>query len=852
MTLEGARKRDHPQSFSYHEPWWKNYYVLGDYFARLSLALSSGKQNNRILVFEPTSTAWSYFSPTNPHEKFSKIGPLFQNFIFQLEKYQIEYDLASENIVKDIGSIKENKFIVGERVYDVIILPAGMENLDKSTYELLKTYLEKGGEVLSFNNVPSYIDGTESDELKSIVEKYSSQWVNAESLSEKKTLDILGSKKIQFVNPENINGKLFHHRRDLDDGQILFLVNTSMDEWSAGSFLIKGKSVNELDLTSGELKPFAGKIKDGLLEISFDLPPSGSLLLSIGNNSKEKIDSKETGEVKIIASLEEMKISNKTPNVLTIDYCDLKLGNKVEKDIYFFNAANKIFKHHGFDSNPWVSAVQYKTSIIDRNNFADDSGFEASYSFVVDEGVNRQSIRAVIEHPELWQIQINGKIVEYDPSTYWLDRKYGVYKIGENVNIGTNEIKMIASPMTVYSELEPIYIVGDFGLEPQDKGWKLVTEKPLKLGSWRDQGLPFYSDAVSYTKSYVIDLKDKRYIVKLPNWLGSVAEVKVNNKSAGIIAWPPYELDITDQMKDVENKITIDVAGTLKNLLGPHHIGVVRGTAWPASFEAANENMPSGNDYDLIDYGLFKEFMLIEADGPPKKVYWKIEYLAKPQFSSADSISFKSNIEVSLSTSTEGAEIRFTLDGSEPNETSTLYTKPIKLNKSTSVKMQSFKSDAVLSPSVHRNYYLLDKDKNGLQYSYYEGNWMNLPDFSSLTEIRKGHIYDFNLDSFERRSSKFAVDFRGYLIIEKKGEYNFYIASNDGSRLFIDNTIVIDNDGLHGDFERQGKIILEPGMHPIRLQYFDGGGSQALKVLYKGPGVSRQIIPMDRLMFRGE
>jgi len=849
MTLEGARKRDHPQSFSYHEPWWKNYDVLGDYFARLSLALSSGKQINRILVFEPTSTAWSYFSPTTPNEKFSEIGPLFQNFVLQLEKHQIEYDLASENIVKDNGKIENEKFVVGERDYDIIIFPPGLENLDMSTYKLVKTYLENGGKVLSFSNIPSYIDGAESAELKSIVEKYSSQWINAKSLSEKKILD---SNDIQFTKPEKIKGKLFHHRRDLDDGQILFLVNTSIDDWSAGSFLIKGKSVNELDLTSGELKSFPRKMKDGSLEISFDLPPSGSLLLSISNQSQEVLTAKAAGEIKIITSLDDVKIKNETPNVLTLDYCDLKLGGKIEKDLYFFNAADKVFRHHGFDGNPWVSAVQYKTSIIDRNKFADDSGFEASYSFIVDEGVDRKSIRVVTEHPELWQIQINGTTVKSDPTTYWLDRKFGVYNIGGNVNIGANKITLIASPMTVYSELESIYIVGNFGLEAQAKGWKLVKEKPLKLGSWKEQGLPFYSDAVSYSKSYLIKLEKKRYVVKLPDWDGSVAEVKVNNKSAGIIAWPPYELDITDQIKNGENKITIDVAGTLKNLLGPHHIGQVRGTAWPASFESAIENMPSGNEYDFIDYGLFKDYILIESDGPPKKVYWKIEYVAKPQFGSKDSISFKSNIEVSLSSPTEEAEIRYTLDGSEPNKSSTLYTKPIKLDKSTNVKMQSFKSDAVPSSVVQRNFYILDKEKNGLEFRYYEGNWDKLPDFNSLTEVRKGHIYDFNLNSFERRSAKFAVEFTGYLKIEEKGEYNFYTVSNDGSKLFIGDVAVVNNDGSHGSFERQGKIKLEPGLHPIKVEYFDGGGSQALKVLYTGPGISRQIIPMDRLTYRNE
>lgn len=60
ITLRGARKRDHPQSFSYHEPWWEAYHVSASYLTRLSCALSQGEQINRILVIEPTTTAWMY------------------------------------------------------------------------------------------------------------------------------------------------------------------------------------------------------------------------------------------------------------------------------------------------------------------------------------------------------------------------------------------------------------------------------------------------------------------------------------------------------------------------------------------------------------------------------------------------------------------------------------------------------------------------------------------------------------------------------------------------------------------------------------------------------------------------
>ena len=847
MTLEGARKRDHPQSFSYHAPWWKHYRIMGDYFARLSLALSSGKQNNRVLVFEPTSTGWLYYSPTESNEKLSELGPLFQEFIMNLEKYQIEYDLASENIVKDNGKIDKNKFIVGEREYDIVIFPPGYENLDTSTLELIKKYLSRGGKVISFNNIPEYIDGNKSNELETVVSNHPKNWKNVNSLNDSEVLEAINSEKIKFIHPEKINGKLFHHRRDLEDGQLVFLVNTSNNEWSAGSFFVTGESVYELDLESGELKSFPYEIKSGSLEIAFDLPPAGSLLLSIDNESKNIIQDNRVSKINIITSLDDVKIKNVSKNVLTIDYCDIKIGEKEEKDIYCFDASEKIFNYYGLNGNPWREAVQYKNSIVELNNFDKNSGFEADYSFNIEKGVDTESLQAVVEHPELWKIQINGKTALADPSSNWLDRKFGVYNIGKNVKVGMNKLKIMASPMSVHSELEPIYIRGDFKLESIKKGWNLVKEEPLKLGSWKEQGFPFYSESVSYTKSYNIIKKDKRFVLKLTNWKGSVAEIKVNNKHAGIIAWPPYELDITNQINEGSNKIRVDVTGTLKNLLGPHHIGPVRGTAWPASFATASKSMPSGNEYDFIDYGLFEEFMIIESDGPPQKVYWKLEHVSKPIFGTEDTISFNSPIYVSLSSPTEGAKIHYTLDGSDPDEYSNVYSKPIKIVNSTIIKAKSFKLDAVPSSIAQRNFYILDENKNGLEYSYYEGDWLKLPDFKSIKEIKNGHVYAFNLNSFKRRSAKFAIEFRGYFQIESAGEFNFYTVSNDGSKLFIGDKLIVNNDGIHGNFEGQGKIYLKKGVYPIKLQYFDAGGSQSLKVLYSKEGGKREIIPLDKL-----
>ncbi len=335
ITIKGARKRDHPQSFSYHEPWWKFYKASGDYFARLSLALSSGEQLYDTLVLEPTTTAWMYYSTIDANPAFNKMGPIFQKFITDLEFLQVEYDLGSENTIKTWGKLDGQKFVVGERTYKLVVLPPAIENMDSEVVALLKKYLANGGQILSFTEPPKYVDGAESNELIELANQYASQWKLAQSL-DADVLAQLESPVIQFKNPEKAGGKLFHHRRVLDDGQIVFLVNSSSEDWSTGSFTINGQSVKELNPDCGCLSGYPAQQKNGKLDIAFDIPPAGSLLLFVGNSGANTPLPQKAAEIKVLKSVSDLQINRLTPNTLTLDYCDLTLDGKIEKDIYFF------------------------------------------------------------------------------------------------------------------------------------------------------------------------------------------------------------------------------------------------------------------------------------------------------------------------------------------------------------------------------------------------------------------------------------------------------------------------------------------------------------------------------------
>jgi hypothetical protein len=101
--------------------------------------------------------------------------------------------------------------------------------------------------------------------------------------------------------------------------------------------------------------------------------------------------------------------------------------------------------------------------------------------------------------------------------------------------------------------------------------------------------------------------------VRLGKWNGTVAAVIVNGREAGTIAYDPYELDITPYLKTGNNRIEVEVIGSLKNLLGPHHNSPGPGLVSPGQWRGIT-TYPPGKEYDTYDYGLFEDFQLIGFD----------------------------------------------------------------------------------------------------------------------------------------------------------------------------------------------------------------------------------------------
>ncbi|NVN17900.1 hypothetical protein GUA46_06065 [Muricauda sp. HICW] len=118
--------------------------------------------------------------------------------------------------------------------------------------------------------------------------------------------------------------------------------------------------------------------------------------------------------------------------------------------------------------------------------------------------------------------------------------------------------------------------------------------------------------------------------------------------------------------------------------------------------------------------------------------------------------------------------------------------------------------------------------------------------------LGSGTFTSFDVDALQNQedpgdTDNFSIRYTGFIQIDTQGTYTFYTTSDDGSKLYINGTQVVNNDGAHGSQERSGTITLSPGLHDITVLFFENGGGENLSVAYQGPSIGKQNIPFSKL-----
>lgn len=217
---------------------------------------------------------------------------------------------------------------------------------------------------------------------------------------------------------------------------------------------------------------------------------------------------------------------------------------------------------------------------------------------------------------------------------------------------------------------------------------------------------------------------------------------------------------------------------------------------------------------------------------------------------------FAPDRKVMLASPISEMDIRYTLDGSEPTRQSPKYTEPFALTEAATLKVALFDPESGNgTTSIAREFKtpapkMMDQmpTKEGLSYQYYEDNFVTLPDFEKIQPIRSGVATDLKVEDIagEERVDHYAIAYEGYLEVPEDGLYTLYTYSDDGSKLYLHNELIVDNGGSHSARLRKGQVVLNKGKHPIRIEYFEDFAGQVLDLYWKKPDARER----ERISFK--
>ena len=137
----------------------------------------------------------------------------------------------------------------------------------------------------------------------------------------------------------------------------------------------------------------------------------------------------------------------------------------------------------------------------------------------------------------------------------------------------------------------------------------------------------------------------------------------------------------------------------------------------------------------------------------------------------------------------------------------------------------------------------VESSQPGLQWEVYEGAFDALPDFDALARADQGVCEVPSVDAHGGRRDDYALMFTGFVEVPTDGVWRFGATSDDGSRVWIDGRLVVDNDGLHGAVGKTGIRRLASGLHALRVEFFERQGDEVLTLHWSGPGQPWGEIP---------
>jgi len=603
-TLLGEAKRDYPASISFQSAWWRDYPIVEDYFARVHVIMTQGKAIRDVAVIHPIESAWGVFygGGREPMEQLNNQFMTVQNLL--LEEH-FDFDYVDEDILSRHGSVEGDALRVAKAKYSAVVVPP-MITMRESTRKILSDFLDAGGSLIFVEPVPAFVNAENSDAAKELAARAVQTPMERDAIAG--ALSGVRQVSIATEDGKEFRPSLYMLRHDPGSGRyFIFICHTNQDE-SSGKLVVtmlgEGQA-QEWDAQTGEVFLADAEAIDGGIKIKTDLFGCGSRVFVIdptpNPNLKLRKEYTETARQKI--ENDRWQILRDEPNAFPLDVAEFSIdGGEWQESLEILKLDRIVrdaagLRHRGGQMvQPWAQTTPPDAKVVQ---------VSLRYHFSV-ETTPDSPCHLVIEEPEKYQIILNGNELKADENEgWWIDNSFMRIRVAPwLLKEGENELILKTDYSSTHG-FEAMYFTGEFGFR-WDGTRPVITELPktLALGNWVDQGFACYTSAITYVTDIAPAVSDgQKLFLEIPAWEGVLVKVRLNGQPVGAIAWQPYELDITDALKDGGNRLELEVMSSRRNLLGPLHL-TEKYPTWTGPGQFVTDGDQWTDDYVSVPYGL--------------------------------------------------------------------------------------------------------------------------------------------------------------------------------------------------------------------------------------------------------
>ena len=554
-SVEGRRKKDSPPSEFFQAPFWPYYRRFADYTARLTAAMTGGEHVAKIAVLYPMSSVWADFVPgrkgpgclpTEVPEAVQAMDKAFVALGESLLAIHRDFVVVDEESFAN-AQVGEDIFAINGLEFEAAVVPK-CTSIREDALAALKR-VGKACPVVAVEAGPARVLRTRGPRAAAPVDLGGIPGVRVIAGAGCDDLAAALADVPPDVAMDDAPDVYYLHRRK-EGKDLYFFANTARDPVDMTVSLETAGHAETWDPETGESSPAPGqRVENGRLQIPLGLPAMGSRLVVV----------------------------DPARTVTNAPLVPFKAGPRIKLcALWHFNPENGNFLR----LNRWdmtaqtrghVTELRYSTEYVLPEHIANmrlilDGVPAKAYNV-------HEAARPIVAHETDAVVRLDGQpLTEELP--WEIDPKFRVLDIKDGSEPGTHQIEIAIKNNGWFPQpalAEYAWLAGDFAVDATGGQVRLVPVRGIKAGPWESQGFPYFSGTGAYYADLELDQDTlgKRVFLEAGK-VGDLLEVEVNGAVVGVRPWPPYRLEVSDQICAGPNLFVLRVTNSARNFFeGP-------------------------------------------------------------------------------------------------------------------------------------------------------------------------------------------------------------------------------------------------------------------------------------------